>query len=112
MKSTSGKKDIYVLGVHDGHGAGAILLKNGSVVAGISEERLTNVKNQAGVPILSMQKVMDIAGVSPDDITLVAVASRIRIVSSPEIGNKSFLFAMNTTMAPYLQSKAYIRLTV
>ncbi len=38
-----GSNDIIVLGIHDGHNAGACLLRNGSIVAAISEERLFRV---------------------------------------------------------------------
>lgn len=106
------KKDIYVLGIHDGHGAGAILLKNGTVAAAINEERLTMVKNQSGVPVLAMQKVLDIAGITPSDITLIAVASRIRIVGTPQVGNRSLLFKIHMAAAPLLHSKAYINVAV
>jgi predicted NodU family carbamoyl transferase len=34
------KRDIVVLGIHNGHNASAALIKNGSVVAAIQEERL------------------------------------------------------------------------
>jgi len=42
------KKDVIILGIHDGHNAGAALIKNGSVAAAIQEERLTNIKNHCG----------------------------------------------------------------
>ena len=44
------KKDVIILGIHDGHNAGAALIKNGSVAAAIQEERLTNIKNHSGTP--------------------------------------------------------------
>ena len=112
MKPMSPKKDIYVLGIHDGHNAGAVLLKNGHVVSGISEERLTMVKNQAGVPVFSIQKVLDIAGITSSDITLVAVASKIRLVGNPEVGNKQLLFRLHMATAPYFHSKSYIKVAV
>lgn len=108
----SSKKDIYVLGIHDGHTSGALLLKNGVVVAGIAEERLMNVKNKAGVPALSIQKVLDIAGITARDVTVVAVASKVRIVVDPSIGNQSLLFKTATTIAPYFHSKAFVRLAI
>lgn len=112
LNTMQSKKDIYVLGIHDGHAAGAVLLKNGSAVAAISEERLTNVKNQPGVPVLSMQKVMDIARITPDDLTLVAVASKLRVVGNPETQYNNLLFKAHMATAPLFHSSAYIKLAV
>ncbi len=106
------KKDIYVLGIHDGHTAGAVLLKNGVVVAGIAEERLTNMKNKAGVPVLSIQKVLDIAGITAADVTRIAVASKVHVVVVPEVDNESVYFKLLATAAPYFHSKAFIRVAV
>lgn len=35
------KKDVIILGIHDGHNAGAALIKNGSVAAAIQEDKIT-----------------------------------------------------------------------
>lgn len=105
------QKDIYVLGVHDGHTAGTVLLKNGLVVAAISEERLTMVKSQAGIPVLSIQKVLDIAGILPSDIAIVAIASKVRIIGDPS-GNQSLQFKAYAQVAPFFHSKAFIRVAV
>lgn len=71
-------KDVVILGIHDGHNAGAALIKNGSVVAAIQEERLNNVKNYSGTPVLSVSKVFDIAKIAPADVNLVAIAGLIK----------------------------------
>ncbi|MBI4136897.1 hypothetical protein HY469_02435, partial [Candidatus Roizmanbacteria bacterium] len=105
-------KDIYVLGIHDGHTSGAVVLKNGVVVAGITEERLTNIKNKSGVPALSIQKVLDIAGITAQDVTLIAVASKFHMVVVPEVDNASVYFKLIATAAPYFHSKAFIRVAV
>lgn len=106
------KKDMYVLGIHDGHAAGVSLLKNGHVVAAINEERLTMIKNFAGVPVLSIAKVLEIAGIDPSDITRVAVASKIRVSRDPLEGKKTFLFHLHMAAAQLLHSKTYVRLAV
>ena len=72
------KSDIIVLGIHDGHNAGAALIKNGIVVAAIQEERLNNEKNFSGTPILSISKVFDIAKIAPSDVNLIAIAGLIK----------------------------------
>jgi carbamoyltransferase len=72
------KKNIIVLGVHDGHNASATLVKNGSVVAAIQEERLVNEKNYSGTPRNSIRKVFEIANIHPSDVDLIAIASLVR----------------------------------
>ncbi len=71
------KKDVIILGIHDGHNAGAALVKNGSVVAAMQEERLDNVKNSSGTPIKAIKEIFDIAMIDPSDIDLIAVAGLV-----------------------------------
>jgi carbamoyltransferase len=71
-------KDVIILGIHDGHNAGAALIKNGSVVAAIQEERLNNKKNFSGTPVLSISKVFDIGKIVPSDVNLIAIAGLIK----------------------------------
>ncbi len=40
--------NVTILGIHDGHNAGTALVKNGKVLAAMSEERLNNIKNYSG----------------------------------------------------------------
>ena len=72
------KQDIVVLGIHDGHNAGAALVKNGSIVSAVQEERLNNTKNFSGTPVLSISKVFEIAKIAPSDVNLIAVAGLIK----------------------------------
>lgn len=66
---------IFILGIHDGHNCGATLSRDGVVVASVSEERLTRVKNEVGYPRLSIDEVLRIGGISGDDLLEVAYAS-------------------------------------
>ena len=72
------KKDTVVLGIHDGHNASAALVKNGSVVAAIQEERLVNEKNYSGTPRNAIRKVFEIANIHPSEVDLIAIASLVR----------------------------------
>ena len=68
--------DIIVLGITDGHNAGACLLKNGKIEYAISEERISRIKNEAGYPKLAIEKILELSQVNPDDIHLVALAGK------------------------------------
>lgn len=72
------RRDVIVLGVHDGHNASVALVKNGSVVAAIQEERLVNEKNYSGTPRNSIRKVFEITNIHPSEVDLIAIASLLR----------------------------------
>ncbi len=68
--------DQVILGLADGHDAGACLVVDGRVVAAVNEERLTGVKNYAGVPLNSIPEVLRLANCDPLAVTAVALATR------------------------------------
>lgn len=59
---------MIILGINASHTATACLLKDGEILSCISEERLTRVKNQAGLPILSIKECLKIANLKIEDI--------------------------------------------
>ncbi len=66
-----------ILGIHDGHDAGAALI-DGERLFAVNEERLNRVKKYRGFPELSVRKVMEMADASPEDIEIIAVAGIFR----------------------------------
>jgi len=65
---------MYVLGIHDGHNASAVLLKDGHIIAGVQEERLRGVKNALGLPYAAIADVLNQGGVKPNEVDWVAIA--------------------------------------
>lgn len=63
------------LGIHDGHNCGATLVRDGAVVASVSEERLTRRKNEAGYPRRAIERCLAIGGVDAGELDEVAYAS-------------------------------------
>lgn len=61
-----------VLGVWDGHDAGAALVEGGRIVFAINEERLSRRKLEIGFPVRSIQAALEFAAVSPEHIEHVA----------------------------------------
>lgn len=106
------KKDITILGIHDGHNSGAALVRNGRVLAAISEERLTNIKNFSGLPILSINKVYEIAKIAPHETDLIAIGCLVR-VGAP-YADQNLLARIQVKLAPFAHShyfaKAYVHL--
>jgi len=75
-------KDVFILGIHDGHNCGATLTRNGVILGSISEERMTGNKNEVGFPERSIKEVMRISGIETRDLDEVAYASLF--MHSPE----------------------------
>ena len=65
---------LIVLGISDSHEAHACILKDGVLVAAMAEERLSRLKSDTGYPRRAIDSVMEIAGVTADDIDVVAMA--------------------------------------
>jgi carbamoyltransferase len=66
---------MIVLGIWDGHDAGAAVIANGRVVAAINEERLTRRKLEVRFPVHSIRACLDLAGITADDVRRVAVST-------------------------------------
>jgi carbamoyltransferase len=65
---------VYILGLNDGHLATAALLRDGTITACASEERFTRRKNAYGFPRNAARFVLDLAGISGDELDLVVLA--------------------------------------
>ena len=66
-----------ILGIHDGHDAGAVLI-DGERVFAVNEERLNRVKKYRGFPELSVKAVFEMADASPEEVEVIAVAGIFR----------------------------------
>ena len=66
---------MIVLGITDGITCGAAIIRDGTVLAAVNEERLSRLKMAYGFPRESIVEVMQLAGVGPGDIDLVAAAT-------------------------------------
>ncbi len=69
------RKPEYVLGIWDGHDAGAGLLCGDRIVFAVNEERLSRRKLEVGFPHLSILAALDYAGTRPADINDVAFST-------------------------------------
>lgn len=104
-------RSVTVLGIHDGHTAGAAVIRDGRVLAAISEERMTNIKNYSGVPRLAIPEVIRLAGISPDRIDLIALGCLVRS-TAPVQDEQTWRMLLYKRMAPLFQSHAVSDLMV
>lgn len=66
-----------IVGIHDGHDAGAVLI-DGTRIYAINEERLNRIKKFRGFPTLSLESVLGMAGAEPGDVEIIAIAGIFR----------------------------------
>ena len=73
---------INILGIHDGHNSGATILQDGQIKYSISEERLTRKKNEIGYPKFSIEEVLKLANIDPQNIDIAVYASNFMHAAS------------------------------
>ncbi|MBF0134617.1 MAG: hypothetical protein H7833_11520 [Magnetococcus sp. DMHC-1] len=66
---------MVILGLWDGHDAGAALIEEGRLTVAINEERLTRRKLEIGFPAGSIRECLHIRGMVPGDIDHVAIST-------------------------------------
>jgi len=66
---------MRILGISDHLTCGAALIEDGRIVAAVNEERLVRMKMVLGFPRKSIEEVLSIAGVRPEELDYVALAS-------------------------------------
>ena len=67
---------MRILGISDHFTSGAALIEDGRIVAAVNEERLARKKMVMGFPWKSIANVLKIAGVRPQELDCVAIASK------------------------------------
>ena len=66
---------MYVLGINAYHGdVSAVLLRDGQLVIALEEERFRRIKHWAGFPTLSIQRCLEVAGITGDQVAHVAIS--------------------------------------
>ncbi len=65
---------MIILGISDSIESHACLIKDGKILACISEERLTRVKSETGYPKKSIEKVLKISKIKKSEIDIVALS--------------------------------------
>lgn len=73
------KKSIYILGIYNGHNATATLLRDGKIIACVSEERFVGIKNYQGFPRKSIEWCLSYAGINAKDLDLVTIPFTVEV---------------------------------
>jgi carbamoyltransferase len=102
------KRSVTVLGVHDGHDAGAALIRDGKVLAALQEERPRNIKHFSGTPELSLREVFRIAKVHPSEVDVIAIAGLVR--THAPVKEDPFKVKLFEWLSPYVASRSFVKL--
>ena len=111
IEVTRKKERVIILGVHDGHNAGVALIADVVVLAAINEERLNNIKDYSGVPHLALRKVLEISGVTPQQISTVCISSRLRLDNPTKVDSNELHF-MAEHFAQYCHGNKFIHVSI
>ncbi len=81
---------MYILGLNIGHNATAALLKDGTIIRCVSEERFSRIKNHHGVPFESIRWILQDAGITIQNIDLVVLDDQYPVMNNPRFGRNFF----------------------
>lgn len=73
---------MVILGINASHLATAALFKDGRILACISEERLTRVKNQGGFPYKAVKECLRITGLKAGEVDYLAFSFKDPLINS------------------------------
>lgn len=102
---------MIILGVNEDHNSTAAIIIDGVVVACMSEERFTRKKNDTEYPYKAIEAVIEMAGISKNQIDAVALASfvlnpeHMRIKRKTNFTIKDYVNEMNLYWKPRLLEK-------
>jgi carbamoyltransferase len=105
---------MITLGIHDGHTATACLMKDGKILACVSEERLVRVKEWGGFPEKSIRECLRIAGISASQIQGVGVVGLLKPTlpgsyNEPHLSKKVFAAATKLLPDAFFQSNVWVK---
>lgn len=101
------RRYVTVLGINDGHDAGAAIVRNGKVLAALQEERPRNIKHYSGIPEYSIKEVFSIANVVPSEIDLISVAGLVRTHAS--LKERPLHVELFERLSPYIASRTFAK---
>jgi len=76
---------MNLLAIHDGHTATACFMRNGALTALVSEERFTNVKNQAGFPSRALDWITSEFCVGLDEMDAIIIPHLVQPIDFAKI---------------------------
>lgn len=89
---------MYILGLNIGHNATACILKDGEIIACVSEERFSRIKNHHGIPFSSIRFLLKERGIKMNDVDLIVLDDQYPVEENPHFGKNFFNSYTNKSM--------------
>jgi len=105
---------MITLGIHDGHTATACIMRDGKILACISEERLNRIKEWGGFPKKAILECLRITGIDPEEIDGVGIAGLMpptlpQSYQKPHWTKRAFVFGARVLPERFLQSNHWVK---
>lgn len=105
---------MITLGIHDGHTATACIMRDGKILACISEERLNRIKEWGGFPKKSILECLRITYIKPSEIQGVGVVGLLKptfpqTYREPPFYKKLFSAATRILPEAFFQSNVWVK---
>jgi carbamoyltransferase len=105
---------MITLGIHDGHTATACIMRDGKILACISEERLNRIKEWGGFPEKSISECLRITNIKPSEIQGVGVVGLLKptfpqTYYEPPFYKKLFSAATRVLPEALFQSNVWVK---
>lgn len=105
---------MITLGIHDGHTATACIMRDGKILACISEERINRVKEWGGFPEKAIVECMKVAQVRPSEIKGVGVVGLMKptipeTFHRPHLPKRIFSAATRVMPQSFFQSNTWVK---
>jgi carbamoyltransferase len=88
------------MGIHIGLDSGAAVVREGKVIAAISEERIRNQKHYFGFPEYSIGEIMKLSHVTPEEVGLIAFSS-YSFSHNPGGDDRGLMMRSYETISPF-----------
>ena len=97
---------MIILGINDGchHNTAESILIDGSLVASVEQERMSRTKNDSSFPHEAIDEVLSIAGITENDVDMIAKANLSRWEQRPYMNKYYQYFYKSGKMPPLLVS--------
>lgn len=105
---------MITLGIHDGHTATACIMRDGKILACISEERLNRIKEWGGFPEKSILECLKIVHIQPSEIDGVGIVGLLKptipeTFHKPHLPKRIFSAATHILPESFFQSTAWVK---
>ncbi|MCH8868083.1 MAG: carbamoyltransferase [Chloroflexi bacterium] len=97
---------MIILGITDGDDSGAVLFKDGKILAAVNEERLTRMKLVVGFPYRAIEEVIRISGIGREEIDHVAVGALVEKFNPRPLPNNGWFSSKDKASKRYQMAMA------